>query len=164
MREQTQIICAMMPATIRPRRGRKRRGTVITEFAVGAGVLMALLAGTFELGYTFIQYNRLQTAVAQGARYAALVPYDSATETPSAAFSSAVKNVVLYGSPDGGTSPIVHGLEASNVDLTVTFDGGVPSLIKVSITGYSIDALFKSHTLTGKPQAMYQYQGVWAPV
>ena len=154
----------------RPRPGRNRsgmrnaRGVAIVEFAVGSGVLIATFSGTFGVGYSLIQYNKLEMAVTQGARYASIVPYDSATATPSAAFSSAVKNMVLYGSPAAGNSPVLSDLSAWNVNLTVTFANGVPSSVRVSIGGYTINALFATYTLTGKPQATYPYQGVWAPV
>jgi Flp pilus assembly protein TadG len=136
----------------------------MVEFAVGSGVLLAAFAGTFDIGYTLIQYDKLQTAVAHGARYASMVPYDSATETPSATFLSAVQNMVLYGSPVAGNTPVLSGLTAGNVKLCVTFANGVPSSMEVSITGYTINALFRTPTLTGKPQVTYPYQGVWAPV
>jgi Flp pilus assembly protein TadG len=139
-------------------------GMAIVEFAMGSGVLLAAFFGTFEFGYSLLQYNRLETAVAEAARYASIVPYDSATATPSSAFSSAVKNMVLYGSPAAGTSPVLSGLTAQNVNLTVTFANGVPSSMQISISSYTINALFGTFTLTGKPQVTYPYQGVWAPV
>jgi Flp pilus assembly protein TadG len=142
----------------------KRRGTAILEFAVGAGVLLTAFSGTFDFGYTLLQYNKLELAVAQGARYASMLSYDSATTTPSGAFLTAVQNMVLYGSPTTGTSPVLRGLTASNVQLTVTFSNGVPSSIQVSITSYTINALFGTHLLSGKPQVTYPYQGVWVPV
>jgi Flp pilus assembly protein TadG len=143
---------------------RNRSGMVIVEFAMGAGVLLAAFFGTFEIGYSSIQYDKLEMAVAEGARYASIVPYDSATATPSAAFLSAVQNMVLYGSPTAGTSPVLTGLTTGKVNLTVTFANGVPSSMQVSISGYTINALFGTYTLTGKPQVTYPYQGVWAPV
>jgi Flp pilus assembly protein TadG len=147
----------------RPMCRRNRRGTAIVEFAIGSGVLLAAFSGTFEFGYTLMQYDKLETAVAQGARYASLVPYDSATATPSAAFLSAVQNIVLYGSPAAGAAPVLSGLTAGNVQLAVTFANGVPSSMKVSIAGYTVNALFGSHTFIGKPQATYPYQGIWSP-
>jgi Flp pilus assembly protein TadG len=146
------------------RRADRRRGTAYLEFAIGSGVLLAAFSGTFQFGYTMIQYNKLEMAVAQGARFASLIPYDSATVTPSSAYVSAVRNMVLYGSPAAGTTPALAGLGASNVNLTVTFTQGVPAAVAVSISGYSINALFGSFTLSGKPQVTYPYQGVWAPV
>jgi hypothetical protein len=149
---------------IPPRLARSRRGLAIVEFALGSGVLLAAFAGTFNFGYTLIQYNKLQTAVGQGVRYASLVPYDSATTVPSPAFLSAVRNMVLYGSPAGGNTPILNDLPAEDIDLSVTFANGVPSSMTVSITGYTIYALFGTHQLTNKPRVTYAYQGVWAPV
>lgn len=146
--------------------GRSRRyraGQVLIEFAAGAGVLLALFAGTFWLGYTFIQYNRLQSAVAQGARYASLIPYDSATSTPSGAFLSAVRNVVVYGNPASGGPPVLRGLATGNVNLSVTFSNGVPHAMTVWISDYTIGAVFRATTLTTKPRATYVYQGIWAP-
>ncbi len=142
---------------------RKRAGIAVVEFTLGSGVLLAAFSGTFAIGYAVIQYDRLETAVAQAARYASLVPYDSASATPSTAFVAAVQNMVLYGNPAGGVSPVVTGLTARNVSLKVTFDNGVPGSMQVFITGYTINGLFGDFKLTGKPQATYQYQGVWAP-
>ena len=134
------------------------------EFALGSGVLLAAFTGTFQFGYTFLQYNNLANAVARGARYASLVPYDSATTAPSAAFQTAVQNMVLCGSSATCVSPVLAGLTAGNVALTVTFTNGVPSAMTVAISGYTINSVFASTTLTNKPQATYAYQGIWAPV
>jgi Flp pilus assembly protein TadG len=142
---------------------RLRRGVAIVEFAAGSGLLLAIFSGTFDLGYTLIQYNRLETAAAQAARYASMVPYDSPTTTPSAAFLSSVRKMALYGNPAGGHSAVTGGLTEANVELKVTFANGVPASMQVSITGYKIYALFGTHPLTGKPRASYPYQGVWAP-
>ncbi len=147
----------------RARAGR-RSGSAILEFAIGSGVLLAAFTGTFRFGYSFLQYNRLTNAVAQGARYAGIVPYDSATATPSATFVSAVRNMVLYGDPGGGTTTVVPGLAAANVNLTVTFTDGVPTAMTVSVSGYTIDAVFGSETLTNKPKFTYPYLGIWSPI
>jgi Flp pilus assembly protein TadG len=143
---------------------RNRGGNAILEFAIGAGILVAAFTGTCQFGYTFLQYNNLENAVARGARYAALVPYDSATSTPSVAFKTAVWNMVLYGSPTAGTSPLLPGLAVGNVNLTVTFTNGVPSGMTVSTSGYTIDSIFAKTTLTNKPQVTYAYQGIWQPL
>src|SRR5262249_32453743 len=108
--------------------------------------------------------NRLEIAVEEGARYAAIVPYDSTSTTPSSAYLSAVRNVVVYGSPTGGTAAIVGGLTASNVNLTVTFGNGVPATVEVGISGYTVSTPFGNHALSGKPKVTYPYQGIWSPV
>lgn len=143
---------------------RDRRGNTMIEFALGAGILVAAFTGTFQFGYTFLQYNNLENAVVRGARYASLTPYDSATATASAEFQAAVKNMVVYGSPTAGTSPVLPGLTTSNVNLTVTFTDAVPSAMTVSISGYTIQSIFASTTVTQKPRVSYVYQGIWSPV
>ena len=143
---------------------RDRAGNIMVEFALGSGILVMAFVGTFQFGYTFLQYNNLENAVARGARYASLIPYDSTTTAPSAAFSSAVKNMVLYGSSTAGTSPALPGLATTNVNLTVTFTNGVPSAMTVSVSGYSINSIFATSTLTNKPKVTYAYQGIWTPI
>ena len=143
---------------------RDRAGNIFVEFALGSGILVMAFVGTFQFGYTFLQYNNLQNAVARGARYASLIPYDSTTTAPSAAFSSAVKNMVLYGSSTAGTSPALPGLTATDVNLTVTFTNAVPSAMTVSVSGYSINSIFAASALTNKPRVTYAYQGLWAPI
>jgi Flp pilus assembly protein TadG len=142
----------------------RRSGSAILEFAIGSGVLLAAFTGTFRFGYACLQYNRLTNAVNQGARYASIVPYDSANATPSAAFLASVRNMVLYGNPDGGTTTVVPGLTPANVNLTVTFTNSVPTAMTVSISGYEIDSVFGSDTLTNKPKFTYPYLGIWSPL
>jgi Flp pilus assembly protein TadG len=148
-----------------------RRGNVMIEFALGAGVLFSVFAGTFRFGYTFYQYNLLKNAVNNGASYAVLRAYDSATCTPSDAFKTAVKNMVVYADSGGGTSPTLPGLTTSNVNLTVGWSftpcsagsGGSPVSMTVSISNYTISAVVGSTTLTGKPAATYPYLGIFEP-
>ena len=144
-----------------------RRGNVMIEFALGAGVLFSVFAGTFRFGYTFYQYNLLKNAVNNGASYAALRTYDSSTSTPSSPFATAVKNMVVYGDPGGGTNPVLPGLTTSNVNLTpgwsTTGSGGTPVSMTVSISNYTISAVVGRTTLTGKPAAIYPYVGIFAP-
>ena len=146
------------------RLARNRDGNAMLEFALGSGLLIAAFTGTFQFGYTFLQYNNLENAVARGARYASLAQYDSATNTPSAALKAAVQNMVLYGSPTAGSSPVVPNLAAGNVNLTVAFASGVPSAMTVSISGYTINSIFATTTLTNKPKVTYAYQGIWQPI
>jgi Flp pilus assembly protein TadG len=142
---------------------RCRRGNVMIEFAIGAGVLTSIFAGTFQFGYTFYQYNLLKNAVGDGARYASLCTYDSSTSTPSSAFQQAVQNVVVYGDPGGGSSPVAPNLTTDKVGLNVTFTNGVPTAMTVTITGYTIGAVFGTTTLTNKPSVTYAYQGIYSP-
>jgi len=145
-----------------------RSGNVMIEFAIGSTVLVSCFAWCFQYGYTFYRYNALLTQVNAGARYAALAPYDSLTPTPSSGFSTAVKNVVVYGNPAGGSTPMVPGLTTSNVTLTVTFTTSssstdVPDYMTVSISNFSLPAVFSTVTFNSKPKVKYKYQGFYSP-
>jgi hypothetical protein len=150
----------MMPAS----HSLSERGNAVIEFALSFGFIFAVLTGIFQFGYAFWVYNNLESAAMAGARYASLRTYDSTGSTPSNAFQSAVQNMVVYGNPNGGSQPVVPKLSASHVKLEVILDRGVPRKITVSITGYQIDAVFKSFTLTGKPKVAFPYVGRYAPV
>ena len=87
----------------------------MVEFALGSFLLMGALTGIFEFGYSFYVYNNLQTAVNNGAKYAALRTYESTTSTPSACFQTAVQDMVAYGDPTGAnTTPVAPNLTPSN--------------------------------------------------
>jgi Flp pilus assembly protein TadG len=142
---------------------RKRQGSALLEFAIATGILVPLFTGTFQFGYTLYVYNNLQSAVRGGARYASMRSYDSPSATPSSGFSSAVKNMVVYGNPDGTGQPVSRGLTASNVQIQPNMNGAAPESITVQITGYAIDAVFTSFTFNGKPSTTFPYTGTAAP-
>src|SRR5579859_7002303 len=131
---------------------RGRAGNIMLEFALGAGIFVAAFGGTFEFGYTFYRYNSLANAVNDGARYASLIPYTSATTTPKPDYLQAVQNMVVYGNPAGGTVPVAPGLTTDEVQLTVTFKNAVPTAMTVYINGYQINSIFAQNTLNNKPQ------------
>ncbi len=143
-------------------RGR-RAGNVMIEFGLSFAVLFSILIGTFQFGYTFYQYDVLAAAVNNGARYASLRPYDSTTGTPSNTFLAAVRNIVVYGDPSGGTKSVVPGLKTTNVNCSAVFTNGIPSSVTVSVSGYTINSAFARSTLTNKPKVTYVYQGVYSP-
>ncbi len=142
---------------------RGRAGHIMLEFALGSGLLVAAFGGTFGFGYTFYQYNSLANAVNDGARYASLRPYNSTTTTPKQDFLLAVKNMVVYGNPAGGITPVAPGLTTDQVNLTPVFTSGVPTAMTVYISGYQIDAMFAKNTLNNKPQVTYPYVGIYSP-
>lgn len=145
---------------------RNRRGNAMVEFAIGAGLLSTIFAGTFAWGFSFFRYNQLLAQVNAGARYASLRNYDSQNTTPSTAYSDAVKNMVVYGSPspaDGATA-VVPGLTTAKVNLSVTFALGVPSAVTVSISNYTVNGIFRNVVLNGKPKVRYSFQSLWNPV
>ena len=141
----------------------RRRGNVTIEFALSFGFLVALFTGCFQFGYAYYVYNSLENAVRAAARFASLRTYDSASATPSAAFTAAVRNMAVYGNPAGGGQPLARGLAPGNIVLAVTMDRNVPQRVTVSITNYSVDAVFRTLTFNGKPSATFPYLGRWAP-
>lgn len=145
------------------RQRHNQRGSIFIEFALTFLLLVTIFAGTFQCGYAFFAYNTLVNAVREGSRYASLRPYDSAGSTPSAAFTTAVQNFVVYGNPVGGTNPILRGLTTANVQLTVLALGTAPLQVTVSITGFTIAAVFANFTLNSKPSCSFPYLGIPTP-
>jgi len=147
----------------------RERGNALIEFALSFFLIFAVFSGIFQFAYSFYVYNTLVVAVRQGARYASIKPYDSTSTTPTSGFRNAVRNMVVYGDPNppGGARPAVPGLLASNVALTVTGGGAgtltVPTQMTVSITGFSVDAVFGTWNLSGKPNASFPYMGILTP-
>ena len=146
-----------------PIRTGARRGNAMLEFALAASLLLPAFVGTFQFGYTFYMYNKLDSAVRGGARYASMRSYDSSTSTPSEAFSTAVKNMVIYGNSAGTGAPIAAGLAASNVEILPTMSGAIPRSITVQAKDYQVDAVFAKFTFTGKPSTTFSYTGTPAP-
>jgi Flp pilus assembly protein TadG len=137
------------------------------EFVLAYTVLFPIILGTYQFGHGMMAYNELVNAVRTGARYASLRTYDSANETPSAAFENAVKNMTVYGNVDGTGSPVCKGLQTSQVDVKPSFfQGGVnrevPVSMTVAINGYQLNTFLRTFTLR-RPSARFIYSGRWAP-
>ena len=142
---------------------KSRRGNAMVEFALSATVLFPLFAGAFQFGYTFYVYNNLNTAIRGGARYASLRSYDSATGKPSIGFSTAVKNMVVYGNAAGTGQPVAPDLTVDNVQVSPVMSGAVPGAMTVQIAGYTIDSVFTKFTFNAKPSVTFPYTGTPAP-
>jgi Flp pilus assembly protein TadG len=145
------------------------RGNALIEFAISFSLIFAVFGGVFQFGYSFYTYNALVNAVREGARYASLKPYDSTSTTPTQAFLTDVQNMVVYGTiaPADGAKAVVGGLQLSNVAVTPTAGLAgtltAPTQMTVSITGYSVDAVFGAWSLNGKPNATFPYIGILTP-
>jgi Flp pilus assembly protein TadG len=145
------------------RRFGSRRGNAMIEFALSATILVYALSAVFQLGYSMYLYDELVGAVRAGARYASLAKLSNAGDKSiPTAYSTAVKNMVVYGntSPATGDQPLVPGLTTANVDISMIWDSGsVPTDCTVSISSYTIDAVFKTYVLSGKPSYKTHYFG-----
>jgi Flp pilus assembly protein TadG len=164
---------SQQPASALERAYRKSDGSVLIEFTFLTPLLVALFLGTWQFGYAYFLYDKAEQAVRAGARYASERTYDSATSTPSAEFAQDVRNVVLFGDPAGGTTPVVPELAAANVKVEVSFfengfasppghDMLVPTRVAVFIDGFSVGTLGRI-PLTGKPRTEFPYVGVFKP-
>jgi Flp pilus assembly protein TadG len=152
---------------------RRRSGSTLIELTLLTPLIVSLFLGTWNYGYAYFLYDKAEQAVRAGARYASVRTYDSSTSTPSQGFVDDVRNVVIYGSPAGGTSVVVPGLAAANVVVQVSFyDNGfaqpsgndmlVPKRVAVSINNFSVGT-FGILALTGKPRVEFPYMGVFRP-
>jgi Flp pilus assembly protein TadG len=142
------------------KRKRTQAGNALVELAICSAVIVPLFAGTFEFGYGFYNYNRVVAAVRTGARYASLRKLDNSDQ---AAFQTAVKNMVVYGNPAGGTTPVVNGLTTSQVDVTPTPSGAPPDTVTVKLNTWTLNTLFKTFTFPNKPAVTFRYTGIYIP-
>jgi Flp pilus assembly protein TadG len=145
-------------------------GSALIEFALSFFLIFGVVSGIFQFGYSFYVYNTLVNAVRGGARYASVKPYDSRTTTPTSGFLNSVRKMVVYGDPNApdGTAPVVAGLDTSKVVLTVTGGGSgsltAPTQMTVSISGFTVNAVFGIMNLAGKPRATFPYTGILTPI
>ena len=142
---------------------RERRGNALVEFALSFGLLFAVFAGVFQFGYMYYVYNTLESAVRGGARYASVRVYDSATSSPSAAYLTAVRNMVVYGNPSGSGQALAPGLTPEKVSVTVAMEKNVPARITVAVSNYTVSAVVRSFTLADKPRVTFPFTGRFAP-
>jgi Flp pilus assembly protein TadG len=136
---------------------KSERGNSLVEFALGFFLLWGLFSGVYQFGYAFYVYNTLLDAVNDAAQYGARLDYD--TGAP-AAWANAVKNMVVYGDAATGTKSLVPNFTISNASVSANLDsGGMPTNVTVAVTGYTINALFQSYSLTNKPRITARYYG-----
>ena len=134
------------------KRRRRESGSALIELAGSMLLLVTLLTGIFQSGYTLYTYENLVHAVRAGARYASLGARRSGSD---AEFSKAVRNLVVYGDPHAiGARPIVPGLTPEQVQ--VTFE---PEAATVAVRGFAIDALFAKVRLDGRPTVTFPVTG-----
>lgn len=118
------------------------RGAALVEFAIASTVFLTVMFGVIEFGRMFWTHNALRDAARRGVRYAAIRRNDSAG-------IQAIKNVVVYGNPSGGTQPIVPGLSTSNVQVETVNYGGVQLSSRASVSINSFQFQFSVPLLGG---------------
>lgn len=110
-----------------------QRGATLVEFAIAGVVFFTAIFAIIELGRLLWIHNTLKYASQRGARYAVTRKNDSTS-------IAAVKNVVVYGSPNPaiGDKPVVDGLTTAKVTVDyANFNGlQLSSRATVTISGY----------------------------
>ena len=106
---------------------KQERGATLLEFAIGATVFLTLMFAVVEFGRCLWTHNALSDAARRGARYAINHPSTD---------KSAVRNIAVYGNPEGGTKPLVDNLTTSNVEVQYSNYGLGEGTVSVSITNY----------------------------
>ena len=129
----------------RPLNNRSReRGSTLIEFTVVASgffmMLLAIVAGS-NLYFT---HNALVEATRRGARYAATQaasnPAGLSTACPltnAGPSLTAIRNYTIYGNSAGTGSPLLNGLQPSNINVEYYNFGVGTGSVSVSITGYT---------------------------
>jgi len=84
------------------------RGATLVEFAIAASVFMVAMFAVLEFGRLLWVHNALSDAARRGARYASVHSMTDGT---------GIKNVAVYGNPQGTGSPLVNDLTTANVQV-----------------------------------------------
>lgn len=106
---------------------RDEQGATLLEFAIGATVFLTAMFAVIEFGRALWTHNALSDAARRGARYAV---------NHQASDIAAVRNVVVYGDPAGGTKALVDNLKTENVQVQYSGFGLAAGTVSVSITNY----------------------------
>lgn len=106
----------------------RQRGSTLVEFAIGATVFLTVMFAVVEFGRALWVHNALSDAARRGVRYAVVHPSTDAAD---------VKNVVVYGDPAGGSTPLVDNLTTANVNVAYSGFGLNSGTATVSISNYS---------------------------
>src|SRR5687767_14190204 len=101
------------------------RGSTLVEFAIGVTVFVTAMFAVLEFGRALWVHNALTDAARRGARYATL---------NSMANEAQVRNVVVYGNPEGSGQPMLNNLSTTNVDVAYSGFALNDGTVSVSIT------------------------------
>jgi Flp pilus assembly protein TadG len=127
---------------VRRARAGERGGTLI-EFAITASVFFMMLVGIAAASHLFFTHNALDDATRRGARYAALQLNNAAADT-------AIKNMVVYGTPTIGadSKSLIRGLTVDNVFIDRADFGVGTGTVTVRIDNYTYSLVIPGITKT----------------
>jgi hypothetical protein len=124
---------------MRHKRKHSERGTAIVEFAITAAFFLMIIMAIISAGHLFFTHNAMVESTRRGARYAATQCKPNLVGCVGSDTSlDRVKNVVLYGTPTAGTSPLVNNLTAANITVDYSTDFDVAQgTVSVKIVNYN---------------------------
>ena len=153
------------------RRRSRQRGNAMIEFALASLILIPVFANTFQFGFTFYQYLRLEEAVRNAARYGGSRTFNAGSANSISAFRTAVKQMAVYGDPEASSgTALVPNLALNHVNVTVVNESGTaasasvnPRKVTVSVSGLQVNGIFGTVTLSGRPYVEFPYFGQYLP-
>ena len=130
-------------------------GVATVEFALTSAVFIMMIVAIVSGAHLFFTHNAMVEATRRGARYAATQCKPNLAGCPDSAGTIArVQNVVLYGTPEIGTTTLVYNLQRDNVTVTYSSDFGVGvGDVSVKIDNYSY-----TFAVSGTSITMPKYQ------
>ena len=113
------------------------RGAALVEFALCATIFIFVVFGVLEFGRMLWGHTALSDATRRAARYAVT---RGKSNDPGSAAQAAIKNVAVYGNPEGAGNPLVDGLTPGQVKITFSNDYGLGSgSVSVEIEQYEFN-------------------------
>src|SRR5690242_13040211 len=111
-----------------------QRGLAMVEFTIAAPLLLFLLYAIGELGNVLYQYAQLADAARNADRYliAHAITDSSGVVSISSSFSTATKNLAVYGNTGGTGNPLLPGLAVGQVTVATQPDAGGATDVTVS--------------------------------
>jgi hypothetical protein len=103
------------------------RGSTLVEFAIGVTIFVTAMFAVMEFGRALWVHNALTDAARRGARYATM---------HTQADAASVKNVVVYGNPEGSGQPMLNNLNTGIVNVDYNNFGLNDGTVSVSIDEY----------------------------
>jgi hypothetical protein len=124
---------------------------------VVAALVFALFSVAFHVGYAMSARDTIADNVNMAAIAASRLQFDPANPE---AFSSAVKNLVVYGSSRARRNRLVDGLTPEDVRVIWLADrSGRPTKVTVQVVGASTGSLLQAMLLTRRPEATIAWKG-----
>jgi Flp pilus assembly protein TadG len=119
---------------------RDERGIQLVELAITLPILILLFAAVAEFGRYYQAYTTLAKGSRVAARYLATARYNGLDDLDA-------KRLVVYGNVAGSGSPIVNGLDVSNVKITRNLANGAetdgfPATVTIEIIDFKHTPIF----------------------